>query len=197
MLFACSLILSACGAEEYRGPVVTIVGDSITRVAGSGLRSQLRYYGLDIRAQDQQRIAEMLPQLRTQLRKKPDAVVINLGTNDAIQAAKHPNWRAGFNTVWRLVRARPCVIYATINTFVDDLYGYDTVAADINREIRALAARHENVRIVDWNAAVHADQTLLAKGRSAGDMIHPLVPRAWNWFGKNYRRALLSCGIHS
>ena len=176
---------------------MAIVGDSITRVSGPKLKSELRYYGLDIRAQDQQRIDEMLPQLRTQLRRRPDAVVINLGTNDAIQARKHPNWRAGFTTVWRLVSTRRCVVYSTINTFVDDIYGHETVAADINRAIQVLADHHKNVRIVDWNAAVHKNRRLLANGNSAGDMIHPLVPRAWDWFGKHYKDALVSCGLRA
>jgi GDSL-like Lipase/Acylhydrolase family len=197
LLIACSLILCSCGSGDKRGPVVAIVGDSITRVSAPKLKSELRYYGLDIRAQDKQRIDEMVPQLRTQLRRHPDAVVINLGTNDAIQAAKHPNWRPAFTTVWRLVSKRQCVIYSTINTFVDEIYGRATVAADINRAIHVLADRHKNVRIVDWNAAVHANRQLLANGNYAGDMIHPLVPRAWDWFGKHYKQALVSCGLRA
>ena len=197
LLIACSLLVGACSSSVQRGPVVTIVGDSITRVAGPKLRSELRYYGLDIRAQDQQRIDEMIPQLRVQLRKHPDAVVVNLGTNDAIQAHKHPNWHTGFTTVWRLVSGRKCVVYSTINTFVDQIYGHDTVAAQINHAIRLLADRHKNVRIVDWNAAVHKNRRLLANGNYAGDMIHPLVPRAWDWFGKHYKQALQSCGLRA
>jgi len=197
LLIAGALVVGACASSTQRGPVITIVGDSITRVAGHQLRSELRYFGLDIRAQDKQRIDEMIPQLRVQLRERPDAVVVNLGTNDAIQAHKHPNWHTGFTTVWRLVSARKCVVYATINTFVDEIYGHDTVAAQINHAIRVLADHHRNVRIVDWNAAVHANRSLLANGNNAGDMIHPLVPRAWDWFGKHYKAAILSCGIHS
>ena len=197
LLLACSLVAGACSSTVQQGPTVAIVGDSITRVAGHQLRSELRYYGLNIHAQDQQRIDEMIPQLRGQLGQRPDAVVINLGTNDAIQAHKHPDWHTGFTTVWRLVSGRKCVVYATINTFVDQLYGHDTVAAQINSAIRTLAAHHKNVRVVDWNAAVHANRKLLANGKYAGDMIHPLVPRAWDWFGKHYKAALLSCGLRA
>ena len=198
LLLGGSLLLWSCGGSGSRGTVVAIVGDSITRAAAPALKSDFRYVGLDLHAEDHQRIDEMLPQLRVQLQRNPDAVVINLGTNDAIQARQHPDWRTAFDTVWKLVQSRPCVVYATINTFADTLRGHRTVAADINHEIRLLAAAHRNVRIVDWDAAVQADQSLLAgSGKSRSDMIHPMTPRAKRWIATHYRNAVRSCGLQT
>jgi GDSL-like Lipase/Acylhydrolase family len=188
-----ALLLSGCGGS--RGPVVAVVGDSITVVSAPGVEAELRGYALYMRAVDGKRIDEMVPALRTEMQRNPKAVVVNLGTNDAMQAQTHPDWLTGFNSVWDLTRARSCVIFVTVSTNADYL-GKSSVAADINHAIRQLAAKHHNVRVVDWNAAVHTDPSLLASRNPPADRIHPYSSRGWRWLGNHYRSALLSCGVH-
>jgi hypothetical protein len=187
--------LFASGCSSGHGPVVTVVGDSITVLSAPGIEAELGGYALYIRAEDGKRIDQMIPVLQAQLRRNPSGVVINLGTNDAIQARTHPDWVAGFNAVWALVRTRPCVVFVTVSTNADVL-GDHLVAVDINHAIGQLAAQHRNVRIVDWNAAVHADPSLLASRNPPADHIHPYTARAWRWLGNQYRSALLTCGLH-
>jgi len=194
IIVATALAVSSCGGSTHP-PVVTVVGDSITVFSAPGVEAELGGYALYIRAVDGKRIDQMLPVVRAELARNPNAVVINLGTNDAIQARTHPDWMAGFNSLWDLVRARPCVVLVTVSTNADDLGG-SAVAADINDAIRQLSAQHRNVRIVDWNAAVHEDPSLLASRRPPADHIHPYSLRAWRWLGTHYRSALLSCGLH-
>ena len=192
---AVAILATACSGGNTR-PVVGVVGDSITVISAPGLESELRGYALYIRAIDGQRIDEMLPALRAELARHPKAVVINLGTNDALQSQTHPDWQPGFDTAWRLVESLPCVVYVTVNTAADTLYSHGTVAADINTAIRTLAREHHNIRIVDWNAAVHEDPSLLSGAKGPGDSIHPYSRSSWHWLGDNYRDALLACGVH-
>jgi lysophospholipase L1-like esterase len=194
IIVAGALLVSSCGGST-KAPVVTVVGDSITVLSAPGVEGELSGYALYIRAVDGKRIDQMLPVVRAELARNPNAVVINLGTNDAIQARMHPDWLPGFNLLWDLVRARPCVIFVTVSTNADDLGGRP-VAADINHAIRQVSAQHRNVRIVDWNAAVHDDPSLLASRHPPADHIHPYSLRAWRWLGTRYRSALLSCGLH-
>jgi lysophospholipase L1-like esterase len=194
IIVATALVVSSCGGSG-NAPVVTVVGDSITVLSAPGVEAELGGYALYIRAEDGKRIDQMVPVLAAELRRDPRGVVINLGTNDAIQARTHPDWLSGFNAVWALVRARPCVVFVTVSTNADIL-GRHLVAVDINHAIGRLAARNRNVRIVDWNAAVHADPSLLASRNPPADHIHPYTARAWRWLGIRYRSALLSCGLH-
>jgi len=194
IIVAGALVVSSCGGSA-KAPVVTVVGDSITVYSAPGVEAELSGYALYIRAVDGKRIDQMLPVVRADLVRKPNAVVINLGTNDAIQARMHPDWMAGFNLLWELVRSRACVVFVTVSTNADDLGG-GSVAVDINHAIRQLSAQHRNVRVVDWNVAVHEDPSLLASRNPPADHIHPYSLRAWRWLGDQYRRALLSCGLH-
>ena len=192
-IVAASLLLSGCGGSK--GPVVVVVGDSITVISAPGVEAELRGYALYMRAVDGKRIDEMIPMLRAEMRRRPKAVVVNLGTNDALQARTHPNWLTGFNTVWGLTQSRPCVVFVTVSTNADDL-GKGTVAVAINAAIRRLAAEHHNVQVVDWNTAVHTDKGLLASRHPPADNIHPYSSRGWRWLGNHYRSALLACGVH-
>ena len=192
-IIAGSLLLSGCGAGK--GPVVVVVGDSITVISAPGVEAELRGYSLYMRAVDGKRIGEMVPLLRAEMQRTPRAVVVNLGTNDAMQAQTHPDWLAGFNAVWDLVQHRPCVVFVTVSTNADYL-GKARVAADINDTIRQLAKQHHNVQVVDWNSAVHADPSLLASRNPPKDNIHPYSSRGWRWLGNHYRSALLACGVH-
>jgi hypothetical protein len=52
------------------------------------------------------------------------------------------------------------------------------------------------VHIVDWNAAVHTNRSLLASRNPPADNIHPWSSPGWRWLGNHYRNALLACGVH-
>jgi hypothetical protein len=194
IIVASAVLLAGCGGSG-KPPVVAVVGDSITVLSGPGVEAELSGYALYIRAVDGKRIDQMIPALQAELQRDPKGVVINLGTNDAIQARTHPDWLTGFDALWDLVHSRTCVVYVTVSTNADYL-GRHAVAADIDAAIRELAAQHPNVKIVDWNAAVHEDPSLLASRNPPADHIHPYTSRAWRWLGTHYRSALESCGLH-
>jgi len=150
---------------------VSVVGDSITVVSRPAISSALAgAYETDIRGIWGQRIDQMLPTLSAVLRQHPSAVVVNLGSNDAIQAETHRGWQSSFARMIALLSPTRCVLLTTISTLLDARNPPPPVAADINAAIEGVTSRYRNFHIVDWNAAVHANngRTLLSP-----DRIHP------------------------
>ena len=152
-------------------PTVVVIGDSITYFSGNDIRAALGAgYDADIEAGIGRRIDEMLPALERAAHAHPFAVVVNLGSNDALQARTHPDWRRGFDRLLALLTSQRCVLLTTINTRLPGQAGTGTVANDINTALVSAADAHRNLHIVDWNAAVHGENeaTLLTP-----DRIHP------------------------
>ena len=150
---------------------VPVVGDSITFFAGRDISGALGSgYHADVHAGIGKRIDEMLTTVRDVMRDHPLAVVVDLGTNDALQAQTHPDWQTGFHRLIAVLSPAQCVVLTTINTLVDGRSGGLLVASAINSAIAAVASRHRNFHVVDWNAAVHrVDGANLLMA----DQIHP------------------------
>lgn len=149
---------------------VPVVGDSITFVSAHEIATALEgRYQPDLHAAIGERIDQMLPALRTALRADPFAVVVNLGTNDALQARTHPDWQRGFTSMVAALAPVRCVVLTTISSLVDGPSA-SAVASEINRAISEAVSAHPNFHVVDWNAAVHrpSGPSLLDAGR-----IHP------------------------
>jgi lysophospholipase L1-like esterase len=158
------------------GPRVVIVGDSITVFAHHEITHALGgNYSVTISAVLGQRIDEMLPALQRDLATHPRAVVLNLGTNDVLQARLHPDWQTGFNTMISLVLRLPCVVLTTISTLATtspapDPAAEPQVASDINAAIVRTSASHRNVYVVDWNQTVHGPNGM---SLLIPDRVHP------------------------
>jgi lysophospholipase L1-like esterase len=151
-------------------PTVAVVGDSITVLAGHDISAALSHgYRSDVKAQLGKRIDQMLPALAEALRSHPFGVVVNLGTNDAMQSDTHPDWRSGFARMVALVAPGRCVVLTTISTLLPGS-ARRTVAAQINGAIAGAVSSHQNFHVVDWNAAVRGENggSLLAP-----DRVHP------------------------
>jgi hypothetical protein len=183
------VVVWAAIALRPRATRVAVIGDSITVFARDAVdRSFDGSDRLDIRAEMGRRIDEMLPSLEAALRAHPHVVVVNLGTNDVLQAQTHPNWRTGFNRMIALVADVPCAGLTTISTLVQGPTAVPSVANDINAAITNAVHEHRNFHVVDWNAAVHAPggmsllipdhvhPTGLGSVRLAG-LVHDLVDR--------------------
>jgi GDSL-like Lipase/Acylhydrolase family len=150
---------------------VPVVGDSITVLAHREMSAVLGdAYRADVHAKSGQRIDQMLPTLARVLRDKPFAVVVNLGTNDALQAQTHPEWRNGFADMVGLLAAARCVVLTTISTVLPGTSERRATASEINLAIAAAVATHRSFHVVDWNAAVHG-----ANGARllVADRVHP------------------------
>ncbi len=138
-------------------PRVAVVGDSITVFAANSVKQDLGgSTRLHIDAKMGKRIDEMLPALKQEVAEHPRVVVVNLGTNDVLQAQTHPNWQPAFVRMVGMLAKVPCVGITTISTMVDGPTAVPSVANDINAAILSATASHSNFHILDWNGAVHA-----------------------------------------
>jgi hypothetical protein len=151
-------------------PTVAVVGDSITFFSGADISAALgRGYDADIHAGIGRRIDEMLPTLETVARAHPFAVAINLGSNDALQARTHPDWRTGFDRMLALLTAQRCVLITTINARLPGSTSTSIVADNINTALAEAVRAHSNLHVVDWNAALRGKEATLL----TVDQIHP------------------------
>jgi hypothetical protein len=112
-----------------------------------------------------------LPALHAQLTDStgpPDAVVVNLGTNDVLQSLGEA-WRPSFDSMISWLVPVPCVVLTTISGWPEVIYEKPPLAATINAAIAAAVTAHPNMHVVDWG------QELLGPNASAynSDGIHP------------------------
>ena len=183
---------------------VVVVGDSITALAAGSIHGALDSRYQDVLVYQYGRtIDQMLPGLKLELAKhKPVfAVVENLGTNDALQGGRHPDWQSSWTQLLKSTAHVPCVVLTTINP-ISDLYGKQLVASrqlvasEINLKIRTLAKSNPaRYKIVDWNALVtellHENATLYRYLQL--DAIHE-KPAGAEWIAAEDRAALSDCG---
>jgi len=177
-LGAIVIVLGGCGYSDRKPaaivgashpPRVAIVGDSITVSSTSQIQDALEdRYTTDIHARAGQRIGQMLVDLHGALAEHPNAVVVNLGTNDVLQG--DTQWRASFDRMIAALADQPCVEITTISTRVTGWVAIPAIAGQINRAIAETVAARAQFHILDWNAAVHtSDGPLLL----VADHVHP------------------------
>ena len=111
------MMIAGCGGSDSRR--VVVVGDSLTRLAAPHFPSELSHDNVDIDARNGRRIDQMIPALSRLLERDADVVIVNLGTNDALQHRGHPDWRTGFDALLALVDRQPCVYIDTVSTCHD------------------------------------------------------------------------------
>jgi lysophospholipase L1-like esterase len=150
---------------DYQGasgaPRVAFVGDSTTALAamptdlmpdGAIADAFAEDYRIHLEAQFGQTIGDMLDEVETVLDDRggpPDALVVNLGTNDVIEDTT--DWADDLDRLLELVADHPCVLLVTVNESTDAFLGPErTTAASINARI-AEAVTAPNVHHVDWN----------------------------------------------
>jgi lysophospholipase L1-like esterase len=175
---------------------VALVGDSIIHMSVPEIRKALEgSYCVTLRAHpgaklgDMEALTDSVASLG--LRSFPDAIVVNLGTNDvtARTAEWHDNWTALMHRVAQV----PVVILFTINRHAEELgnrrLDYPT-ARDINHAV-ARAGDGANVVVVDWDAAVQSDVELVwDRPNRRGDFVHPSA-KGQQWIAAQIRSALL------
>jgi lysophospholipase L1-like esterase len=146
---------------ERGAPLVAFVGDSTTALAA--LPSDLAPegaiaavfagdYDIRVEAQFGRTIGDMVDEVEAVVDDAggpPDVLVVNLGTNDALQGSTE--WPAAFDELLSLVADHPCVLLVTVNETIDALVGpTSSTAASINARI-AEAVTAPNLFHVDWN----------------------------------------------
>lgn len=181
--------------SKYVGPKgaprVLVVGDSITAMSNGNIQQALgNKVRLRFEAQWGKRSDEMRGRLEAGLDDsagRPAAVIMNLGTNDALQ--HRPSAVTDYQRTFAKAQRVGCVVLVTVNVRNDPAAA--VVATEIDSAIGRLAADRPNVRVADWKALVDANPGLLRDG----DEVHP-GPNGALVLADLYQRTLRSCPNH-
>ena len=121
------------------------------------------------------------------------AVVINLGTNDAIAGGNSAPAMASFDQLLATVGSVRCVVLTTIGPFADDRGGSD-VGATLNRRMADLVAGDpRRYKLVDWNRFLGTLGPGTRQHYLQSDLIHE-TPAGARWIAASDAAALRTCG---
>ena len=190
------VISTGCSGGGDGSPHIAVVGDSITGLDHGEISSVLDPpYSVDFYYQNGMRIDQMLPRLRDGLdaRGPGVAVIVNLGTNDALQGGRNVDPQRSWDQLLTITKDVPCVVLTTVNS-ISDAYARGKVASALNERMMALAtADSGKYKVVDWNRfLISLDDRQRATYLQA-DLIHETPDGAW-WIADAYRSALDACG---
>ena len=197
-VLALALVLAAgcvdgqAGARPTR-PTVVFIGDSITDIATPPIHTLMDpRYRVDVLAADGMRINQRLSALRSAETHHPDAVVVNLGTNDALQGGAHYPWTKSWQELIAMTKDTPCVVLTTVN-LASDVYGHKPIASQINAKIRNLAAVNPaKYKVADWNGFLQAHRRSDWRTYLRAELIHP-TPAGGMEIASLDRSALATC----
>jgi len=177
-------------------PSVLLVGDSITAISEKLVADQLDgHYEILTSGAPKRTAEERVNDLPLLLASgQPDAVVVNLGTNDVIQHRSAEVAIHAIDTIGRAFRTARCVVLVTVN---ENMYSttdkrLQPDAKTMNRRILALA-KARRWGVVRWDSIV---RKYIAEGEKNGhlsvDTIHPR-PIGQKLLADAYGRALGPC----
>jgi lysophospholipase L1-like esterase len=180
-----------------RGPEVVLIGDSITAQTTEVFDDQLgKDWGLTVQGEPGHRADELVPAVAPLAQKHPVQVVINLGTNDVMQAKDPAQTQAALEQVAAGFNGARCIHLVTINDHMASLTDASLPAriADVNNRIRATAAAH-GWHIVPWDEVVRLyDSGPQAEGPITTDTVHP-TEYGEHLLAEAYGRALEGCQL--
>jgi hypothetical protein len=138
---------------------IAVVGDSLAWQADASIKSILSSFGEPVRRSVNPGHALSTPWAQQTLRddlRSGDyrAVVVETASNDAALAARGSVPVTEFTSDLNRLAAElsgGCLVVMTAKVNVDSIYYQPSAAIEVNRAIRAVAAEHQNVRVVDWN----------------------------------------------
>ena len=151
LLALVTAVLAAAGvgsAGSSRG--VWIVGDSLAQGAAPYLPVYLDGWSVSQTTVVGLHLSQGIATISARAATMPDHVVVSLGTND--DPRNVASFRRGIRTVLAAVGSGRCVVWPNIvrpRTLGTSYDGY-------NRALRAEAALHRNLRVIDWVAVVRA-----------------------------------------
>ncbi len=118
---------------------------------------------------------------------RTDDIIVELGTNDAIQQATDTTWAQDFSDVLALTSRTRCIILVTVNLKAD-YYGMSNRAVQINTLITAATRAQRNIHELDWATLVATDGNQ-KRFLNSTDGIHPNVAGV-AWLTALYNQAL-------
>lgn len=171
MSLAAIASLTACSSGPEGG--VTLLGDSITKLAGPAVETRLEgTEKVRVVADWGYRIDEELESAADIGDRRPDQVIVNLGTNNVLQGTDLNTSIEDYRQLLRSLDDIACVHVITVNEHIS-LLGQDLsgAAVSFNTALRDLAGQFDNVTVTEWSTIfdLPADADLLDV-----DTIHPV-----------------------
>ncbi len=141
----------ACTLFENQ-PVVGFLGDSITVQTATALEQRApEDWQVDIRARSGVTIAEMSGEAARLGAEGPEAVVLNLGTNDVLRGVPPEQSAADLELLLDQLGNPSCVLLMTVHeNIVTDEEGSLLDRARATNAALAAVAERRGVRLVDW-----------------------------------------------
>ena len=180
-------------------PHVAIVGDSITEQGEAVLNEVLgSRWPLEIDGRSGYTIVEQQPAATALADRDPTQVIVNLGTNDVWHGGDLTTSASDLATLVATFAGATCIHLVTINeSMVPNGISLGARAAEVNQAIRDLAARDPRIHLIDWSAAVAADQSgPQPYGPIVGDSIHP-TKRGQLVLAQLYADSLAACPVRA
>jgi lysophospholipase L1-like esterase len=147
-----------CALFDDDRPVVGFLGDSITFQATTALEDRAPdTWRADVRATSGATIVDMAAQAARMGAEQPEAVIVNLGTNDVMQAFPPEKSAADLDLLLDQLGDPSCVVLVTVHENI--VTEQDGVLADRVRATNAALAEvadRRGVRVVDWTAHLAA-----------------------------------------
>jgi lysophospholipase L1-like esterase len=147
-----------CALFDDDRPVVGFLGDSITFQATTALEDRVPdTWRADVRATSGATIVDMAAQAARMGAEQPEAVIVNLGTNDVMQAFLPEKSAADLDLLLDQLGDPSCVVLVTVHENI--VTEQDGVLADRVRATNAALAEvadRRGVRVVDWTAHLAA-----------------------------------------
>jgi lysophospholipase L1-like esterase len=147
-----------CALFDDDRPVVGFLGDSITFQATTALEDRAPdTWRADVRATSGATIVDMAAQAARMGAEQPEAVIVNLGTNDVMQGLPPEKSAADLDLLLDQLGDPSCVVLVTVHENI--VTEQDGVLADRVRATNAALAEvadRRGVRVVDWTAHLAA-----------------------------------------
>lgn len=176
-------------------PKVVLMGDSITYISAPAFKKELKgSYELVVSGTPKRRADERVEDAAVLDATHPDAVVVNLGTNDVLQGRPPQSAADALEKIGKTFADAECVVLVTVNEnmFNAERASLGPDAKALNQEILAMAEKH-GWGVVRWDEIV---RRYLAEGEKQGhlsvDTVHPR-PVGRKLLADAYGKALASC----
>jgi lysophospholipase L1-like esterase len=169
LLLSSTIGLSGCGL--FGRDTVAVLGDSITAISRSEIDSALDNYDVHAVGKFGARVDQTFADAQALADEHPKKLVINLGTNDAIEEYPAATTGLSLEKILAMFADVKCIAIVTIDNQLT-VYGQSRAAQAeaVNAQILRIVAAHPTVRLIDWNQIVATGGGLLTV---TDDGVHP------------------------
>ena len=190
-------LLASC--SDNRGDSVAVLGDSITTLDETDIRTQLGdEFSFTISGNFGKTVAEVLPEAEIVATRPHDQLIINLGTNDVLQGLPVADSMKSLEQMIAMYDTSRCIFLVNINEHMVDQRTGKSVsdqAKQFNRSLSDLAKTDGRISIIDWNstAATQLNGANPPYSDLTSDSIHP-TQEGDTLLNELYRKSLEGCG---